>query len=177
MKNVLFSLVLLMLLGYAHIQRPIYAQIKKSNKADQIDTIAIKSIISKFEHRPCHNIKVMSSYVDCISLFWNDPGYVEGPTICINGKCWIIEYSTDTYEDNGTLRYTDDYKFYVMKDDNLIIRKNRYYGPDYPKWHGGSCILLLENEDDMRYRKIPKQFLRTKNFDKAIKEIEIFLKK
>lgn len=134
-----------------------------------IDSIAVEEAILK-EYSNARDIKISNEYLSSVSLFWSDPGYVKGPTISVNAKCWKISFSTDSFNDDGSLRYSDDYEFYILKDDSIAFKRNRYHGKGY---HGGSFI-LMKNEKDLRYNDISAPIAGTK--DQFTSTLEILLK-
>ena len=135
-----------------------------------IDSVALKEVIlSKYSN--ARDIKISNEYLSNVSLFWSDPGYVKGPTISVNAKCWKISFSTDSFNDDGNLRYTDDFEYYILKEDSIAFMRNSYHGKGY---HGGSFI-LMKNEMDLRYNDISAPIARAK--DELASTLEIILKK
>lgn len=97
-----------------------------------------------------------------------DPDFWAGPTIAVNLKCWKITFCTNTFNDDSSLRYTDFYEYYVLKDYNHIFRRNRYQGKGY---HGGSFI-LLKDEGDNHFSDISPTLVRNKDgFARTIEKI------
>lgn len=137
---------------------------------ETVDTASIKSIIIK-EYPNARNIIIASEFLSKVSLFWSDPGYVEGPTISVNATCWKISFSTDNINDDGSIKYTDDNEYYVLKEDDVTFKRNRYHGKGY---HGGSFV-VLKNEVDFRYNEIEAPLVSSK--DNMIINIESVLKK
>lgn len=135
-----------------------------------IDTIALKKAILK-KYSNARDIKIFNEYLSNVSLFWSDPGYVKGPTISVNAKCWKISFSTDSFNDDSSLRYTDDYEYYILKEDSIAFMRNSYHGKGY---HGGSFI-LMKNEMDLRYNDLSGPIARAK--DEFTSTLEILLKK
>lgn len=123
-----------------------------------IDSVALKGTILK-KYSNARDIKISNEYLNSVSLFWSDPGYVEGPTISVNAKCWKISFSTDSFNDDGSLRYSDDYEYYILKEDSIAFMRNRYHGKGY---HGGSFI-LMKDEMDLRYNDISGPIARAKD--------------
>ena len=163
-------MLLLMSSCQLHSKRPLQLGNDVALETESIiDSIALKEAILK-KYSNARDIKVSNEYLSNVSLFWSDPGYVEGPTISVNAKCWIISFSTDTFNDDGSLRYSDDYEFYILKDDSIAFKRNRYHGKGY---HGGSFI-LMKNEIDLRYNDIYAPIARTK--DEFTSTLEILLK-
>ena len=57
----------------------------------ELDSIPLKEAILK-KYSNARDIKISNEYLSSVSLFWSDPGYVEGPTISVNAKCWKISF-------------------------------------------------------------------------------------
>lgn len=164
-------LLLLMCSCQSHSNKP--QQLAKDEAIETesaIDSIALKEAILK-KYSNARDIKISNEYLNNVSLFWSNPGYIEGPTINVNAKCWKISFSTDSFNDDGSLLYSDDYDYYIMKEDNLAFEWNRYHGKGY---HGGSFI-LMKNEMDLRYNEISAPIVRGK--DEFTNSIETILKK
>lgn len=173
MKLIEFAFLLILMSScQSHSKNP---QLLSSNAIIEIenesviDSIALqKVILSKYSN--ARDFKISSDYLSSVSLFWSDPGYVEGPTISVHAKCWIISFSTDSFNDDGSLRYSDDYEYYILIEDNIAFKRNRYHGKGY---HGGSFI-LIKNDMDLRYNDISAPLVMGK--DDFTKSIETILK-
>lgn len=135
-----------------------------------IDKSSIKKCIGRTFKNP-HNIVISDDFLDTVFLYWSDPDFVAGPTIAVNLKCWKITFCTNTFNDDSSLRYTDFYEYYVLKDYNHIFRHNRYQGKGY---HGGSFI-LLKDENDNHFSDISPRLVRNK--DEFARTIEDILKR
>ncbi len=135
-----------------------------------LDTASIKNVVIK-EFPNARNIMIASEFLSSISLYWSDPGYVKGPTISINARCWKISFSTDTFHSDGSIKYSDDYEYFVLKEDNIAFKRNSYHGKGY---HGGSFI-MMKNEVDYRYNDIKSPLVSSK--DNFITTIESILQK
>lgn len=73
-------------------------------------------------------------------LMWSDPGYVKGPCVEDSNSFYVIAYSTTTYNEDGTIRFTDEWKYYYpISGEKYCYRYNRYSGKGY---HGGSLVHL-----------------------------------
>ena len=134
---------------------------------DTIEKTHIEEAVSEYFNAP-NNIVISDDFLDTVFLFWSDPGFVAGPSISVNLKCWKITFYTNTFNDDGSLRYTDYYEYYVLKDYNHIFRRNRYQGKGY---HGGSFI-LLKDEGDNHFSDISPTLVRNKDgFARTIEKI------
>ena len=129
----------------------------------------ILSILSK-EYNDIKDFMICDDIINNVSLFWSDPGYIKGPTMMVECPCWKISFTTDTYNDNGTIKYTDYYKFYICKNDSIIYKRNNYQGHHY---HGGSFIMFVD-ANDVRFPEITKPLKQIKPV--FITDIELILK-
>ena len=116
---------------------------------DSIIIAKIEALISKQFHKRISDLEVSKQYATDLHLYWNDPGFKEGPTIAINKKCWVVKFQTCTYNNDGSLKYRDYWAYCVPLNDSLICRFNNYHGDGY---HGGSRI-MFKSQNDKRFEK------------------------
>lgn len=78
------------------------------------------------------------------NLMWSDPGYLEGPCVIDTNDFYVVSYTTTTYNDDSTVKYSDKWKYYFPSNgEKYCYRYNRYSGKGY---HGGSLIYLFGDE-------------------------------
>lgn len=104
------------------------------------------------------NYSVTKEYTEEVAIYWSDPGYVRGPNIKILKDAFVIRYSTETKNDDGTIEYTDNYSISYIIGDSIVIKRNSYHGIGY---HGGSCVILKENGDN-RFSDLESVLVREK---------------
>ena len=141
--------------------------VERQSEVEKAYTSLIVSAIKKC-YSNARDISIKTDFLSSVSLFWSDPGYVKGPTIPIDRQCLRLHFSTDTFNEDGTIRYTDDYDYYIINDDRIAIRKNRYHGKGY---HGGSCVLIKSESDMIRFTDVPSRLVRTD--DKLLEMLNI----
>lgn len=119
---------------------------------------SIFHILQANENRPVLDYSVKKQYVEEEAIYWSDPGYVRGPNIKIQKDAIVICYKTETKNDDGTIKYTDNYCISYVIGDSIVIKRNSYHGRGY---HGDSCVILKENNDD-RFSNIESVLVREK---------------
>lgn len=112
--------------------------------AQQLEDVTIaekvRRCLSKRYNQMPENLSISYEYINNVfNIYWSDPGFVEGPEIGVNGNFCIIKFSLTTYYDNKTVKYVDDFTYYIpLSDSKLLFIRNKYHGKNY---HGGSFII------------------------------------
>lgn len=131
----------------------------------------ITKILQKEYSKEILDFSIKKQKIEDVSIYWSDPGFIDGPTISINKNAYIICFATLTKESDGTIRYKDNYTYSFIIGDSIVIRSNNYHGKGY---HGGSRVILKDN-GDMRYSDLSNPLVCQK--ENYVKKIEKLLKK
>lgn len=131
----------------------------------------IIKILQKEYSKEILDFSIKKQKIEEVSIYWSDPGFIDGPTIPINKNAYIICFATLTRNSDGTTKYKDNYTYSFIIGDSIVIRSNSYHGRGY---HGGSRV-ILKNSEDMRYSNLSGTLVRQKEL--YVEKIEKLLKK
>lgn len=101
----------------------------------------IQSFIENNSKKNTSSVTITTETPGSFHLMWSDPGYVDGPKVSDPNDFYVVSYTTTTYNEDFTVKYTDVWKYYFpCSGEKFCYRYNRYSGKGY---HGGSLVYLF----------------------------------
>jgi|GEM_PF-2552675 len=143
----------------------------------QIDDVTIvekvRNCLSKQYNQTPESLSIYYEYInDVFNIYWSDPNFVKGPAIEVNSNFCIIKFSLTTYNDNHTVKYVDDFTYYIpLSDSRVLFVRNKYHGKNY---HGGSFTIHKDN-NSIEYEELKQPLVKIKS--PADIELERIIKK
>lgn len=101
----------------------------------------ILNFVENNSNKSTSSLAVSTEAPGSFHLMWSDPGFVDGPLVTETIDFYVVSYTTTTYNEDSTVKYTDDWKYYFpCSGEKFCYRYNRYSGKGY---HGGSLVYLF----------------------------------
>ena len=159
MKNTILILAFLLINNIFINSTVIYDYMQQFDN----ETLAkeVRCCLNKKYNHELENLSIHCEYInDVFNIYWSDPGYVDGPSIKVDSDFCIIKFNTTTYNDDNSVRYVDNYVYYIpLSDNKVLFVRNNYHGKGY---HGGS-FLIYKDENSTEYEELQAPLVRTKS--------------
>ena len=139
--------ILIILLILIQVDLNVLAQINDKKSFQGQSKITDLQIKIKNQFKNVSKINSERIFVDEIETFdENGSSTNRFKKVIINRYCLKLSFSNITYNENGSIKYTDDYQYYIpekhmynAQKKEICFLKNRYYGNNY---HGSSLTLI-----------------------------------
>ena len=115
-----------------------------SNKIDSTTYLLVVNAIQTHCKQDVEKVSIKEEFLKDVNLYFSDPSYIQGPSIDVNMRCWVLRYSTTSLNDDGSIKYKDNYTYYFPKGDSIAFYLNTYNGNNY---HGGRTTVLTSSKD------------------------------
>jgi hypothetical protein len=142
MKKIIFIIISVFLISFFTSFKVIAQNDENKFSSSSIYVEQIEKILKNKYHN-ASNIIIKEIFIDTLKTFENETSFREGEVFLINQNCYIICFSTVTYNLDQSVKYEDRFKFYLplnqieINDKKIFFIGNSFHGKGY---HGGSLL-------------------------------------